>query len=171
MLAHTGEFWVPNRGSNPPQAMVYGSSKEWRRTSTYEQEIRPETYTGYADLVAARQGFHRAGRRYRSTPCPEQDPLRALTDPTALIDAAACFSAVEDMAETLGDPYFAARVAIETARTGSPGIRDAASHAVNLGDFLVLSQETAQSVLGAALRLEKNAMIISVKRNAFPNAA
>jgi hypothetical protein len=62
-------------------------------------------------------------------------------------------------------------VAIETARTGSPGIRDAASHAVNLGDFLVLSQETAQSVLGAALRLEKNAMIISVKRNAFPNAA
>jgi AraC-like DNA-binding protein len=63
-------------------------------------------------------------------------PLRALTEPTMLIDAAACFSAVEDMAETLGDPYFAAKVAIEAAQTGSPGIRDAASHAVNLGDFL-----------------------------------
>jgi AraC-like DNA-binding protein len=63
-------------------------------------------------------------------------PVRALTDPTMPIEAAACFSTVEDMAETLGDPYFAARVAIEAAKTGSPGIREAASHAVNLGDFL-----------------------------------
>ena len=62
--------------------------------------------------------------------------LRALTEPSMLIDAAACYSVMEDMAETLGDPYFAAKVAIETAKTGSPGIRDAASHAVNLGDFL-----------------------------------
>lgn len=63
-------------------------------------------------------------------------PLRALTDPAMPIDAAACFSALQDMAETLADPYFAAKVAIEAAKTGSPGIRDAASHAANLGDFL-----------------------------------
>ena len=63
-------------------------------------------------------------------------PLHALIEPSMLIDAAACYSVMEDMAETLGDPYFAAKVAIKTAKTGSPGIRDAASDAVNLGDFL-----------------------------------
>jgi AraC-like DNA-binding protein len=63
-------------------------------------------------------------------------PLAALTDPAMLVEASACYSAMEDMAETLGDPYFAANVAIETAKSGSPGLREAASHAVNLGDFL-----------------------------------
>lgn len=63
-------------------------------------------------------------------------PLGALTDPGMLVDASACYSAMEDMAETLGDPYFGATVAIETARKGTPGLREAATHALNLGDFL-----------------------------------
>ena len=63
-------------------------------------------------------------------------PLGALTDPAMLVDASACYSAMEDMAETLGDPYFGAKVAIETARRGTPGLREAATHALNLGDFL-----------------------------------
>ena len=63
-------------------------------------------------------------------------PLRALTDPTMLIDAAACYSAMEDMAETLDNPYFGAEVAMEIAKKGTPAFQDAASHAVNLGDFL-----------------------------------
>jgi AraC-like DNA-binding protein len=63
-------------------------------------------------------------------------PLGALTDPTMLVEASACYSAMEDMAEILGDPYFAAKVAIETARKGTPGLREAARHALTLGDFL-----------------------------------
>ncbi len=63
-------------------------------------------------------------------------PLGALTEPAMLVDASACYSAMEDMAETLGDPYFGAKVAIETARKGTPGLQEAATHALNLGDFL-----------------------------------
>ncbi|WP_232823163.1 AraC family transcriptional regulator [Oceanibium sediminis] len=63
-------------------------------------------------------------------------PLGALTDPAMLVDASACYSAMEDMAETLGDPYFGAKVAIETARKGTPAFRDSATHALTLGDFL-----------------------------------
>lgn len=63
-------------------------------------------------------------------------PYGALVDPAMLVEASACYSAMEDMAELLGDPYFGAKVAIETARKGTPGLRDAATHAVNLGDFL-----------------------------------
>jgi AraC-like DNA-binding protein len=63
-------------------------------------------------------------------------PLGALTDPAMLVEASTCYSAMEDMAETLGDPYFGASVAIETAMKGTPGLREAASDAVNLGDFL-----------------------------------
>ena len=63
-------------------------------------------------------------------------PSDALVDPAMLVKASACYSVMEDMAELLGDPYFSAEVAIETARNGTPGLRDAASHAVNLGDFL-----------------------------------
>jgi AraC-like DNA-binding protein len=63
-------------------------------------------------------------------------PIAALTDPTMLVDAFACYSAMEDMAETLGDPYFGAQVAIEAARKGTPAFRDSATHALNLGDFL-----------------------------------
>ncbi|MCV2874200.1 AraC family transcriptional regulator [Defluviimonas sp. WL0050] len=63
-------------------------------------------------------------------------PVGALTDPAMLVDASACYSAMEDMAETLGDPYFGAKVAIEVARKGTPAFRDSATHALNLGDFL-----------------------------------
>jgi AraC-like DNA-binding protein len=63
-------------------------------------------------------------------------PPGALSDPGMLVDASACYSAMEDMAETLGDPYFGATVAIETARKGTPGLREAATHALNFGDFL-----------------------------------
>ncbi|MCU9846734.1 AraC family transcriptional regulator [Defluviimonas sp. WL0024] len=63
-------------------------------------------------------------------------PLVALSDPSMLVEASACYAAMEDMAETLGDPYFGATVAIETARKGTPGLREAASRALTLGDFL-----------------------------------
>lgn len=63
-------------------------------------------------------------------------PFDTLTDPALLVDASACYSAMEDMAETLGDPYFGAKLAIETAKNGTPAFRDSATHALNLGDFL-----------------------------------
>lgn len=63
-------------------------------------------------------------------------PLGALNDPAMLIEASVFYSAMEDMAEALGDPYFCANVAIEVAKKGTPGLREAATHASNLLDFL-----------------------------------
>ncbi|MCV2864588.1 AraC family transcriptional regulator [Defluviimonas sp. WL0075] len=63
-------------------------------------------------------------------------PVGALNDPAMLVDASACYSAMEEMAEILGDPYFGAKVAIETARKGTPAFRDSATNARNFGDFL-----------------------------------
>jgi len=63
-------------------------------------------------------------------------PLAALTTPTMLVDASACYAAMEDMAETLGDVHFGAKVATEAAKKGAPAIWDAAKNAATLGDFL-----------------------------------
>jgi len=63
-------------------------------------------------------------------------PLAALTTPTMLVDASACYAAMEDMAETLGDVHFGAKVATEAANKGAPAIWKAAKNAVTLGDFL-----------------------------------
>ncbi|MBT3142844.1 AraC family transcriptional regulator [Phaeobacter gallaeciensis] len=63
-------------------------------------------------------------------------PLAALTTPTMLVDASACYAAMEDMAETLGDVHFGAKAATEAANKGAPAIWNAAKNAVTLGDFL-----------------------------------
>jgi AraC-like DNA-binding protein len=63
-------------------------------------------------------------------------PLAALTTPTMLVDASACYAAMEDMAETLGDVHFGAKLATEAANKGAPAISNAAKNAVTLGDFL-----------------------------------
>lgn len=63
-------------------------------------------------------------------------PLDALTGPTLLVEASACYAAMEDMAETLGDLHLGAEVAQEAATKGTPGLREAASHATTLGGFL-----------------------------------
>jgi hypothetical protein len=63
-------------------------------------------------------------------------PVAALTTPTMLVDASACYAAMEDMAETLGDVHFGAKLATEAANKGAPAISNAAKNAVTLGDFL-----------------------------------
>ncbi len=80
--------------------------------------------------------FGRRGGNAEAVLARNRLPLEALTNPTMLIDAAAFYAAIEDMAESLGDRYFAARVAEEAARKGTPSVRTAARHAKTLGDFL-----------------------------------
>jgi AraC-like DNA-binding protein len=63
-------------------------------------------------------------------------PMATLTTPTMLVDASACYAAMEDMAETLADVHFGAKVAAEAANKGAPAISDAAKNAVTFGDFL-----------------------------------
>ena len=63
-------------------------------------------------------------------------PVSALSNPTMLVEANACYAAMEDMANALGDPCFGAMLAIEAGTTGTPAIRDAAQNAVTFGDFL-----------------------------------
>ena len=80
--------------------------------------------------------FERRGGDVEAVLARRRIPLSALSDPTMLVDASACYAAMEDMAESLGDVYFGAKVALETARKGTPAMRDAASNALTLGDFL-----------------------------------
>ncbi|WP_218837256.1 AraC family transcriptional regulator [Pseudothioclava arenosa] len=87
-------------------------------------------------LVPLAKAFTLRGGDIEALLARNRIPLGALTDPEMLVEASACYAAMEDMAETLGDPYFGATVAIETARKGTPGLRDAASRALTLGDFL-----------------------------------
>jgi AraC-like DNA-binding protein len=100
------------------------------------KKLNPKLTRALLILLPLAKAFTSRGGDIEALLARHRIPLRALTDPAILIDAANCYSAMEDMAETLGDPYFAANVAIETAKTGSPGLRDAAIQAVNLGDFL-----------------------------------
>ena len=63
-------------------------------------------------------------------------PTGALSEPMMLVEANACYAAMEDMANLLGDPCFGARLAIEAGNTGTPAIRYAAAQAGTFGDFL-----------------------------------
>ncbi len=87
-------------------------------------------------LVPLAKAFTSRGGDIEAVLARNRISLGALTDPAMLVEASACYSAMEDMAETLGDPYFGAKVAIETAMKGTPSLREAASHALTLGDFL-----------------------------------
>ncbi|MGJ8586306.1 MAG: helix-turn-helix domain-containing protein [Marinosulfonomonas sp.] len=87
-------------------------------------------------LIPLTTEFDRRGGDVEALLLRHRIPLDALTTPTMLVDASACYAAMEDMAETLGDIHFGAKVAMESANKGAPGIRDAAKNAVTLGDFL-----------------------------------
>ncbi|HUW73797.1 MAG TPA: AraC family transcriptional regulator ligand-binding domain-containing protein [Methyloceanibacter sp.] len=87
-------------------------------------------------LIPLAAAFRRRGGDAEAVLARNNLPLDALTEPTLLIEASACYAAIEDMAESLGDRYFAAQVALEAAETGTPALRTAASHATTLGGFL-----------------------------------
>jgi len=87
-------------------------------------------------LMPLAAAFGRRGGDAEAVLVRNRIPLDALTDPALLIETSACYAAVEDMAASLGDRYFAAQVALDAARTGTPALRAAASHATTLGGFL-----------------------------------
>jgi AraC-like DNA-binding protein len=108
----------------------------FERTELMSKKSGPKFTRAMLVLFPLAEAFTMRGGDIEAVLDRNRIPLAALTDPAMLVEASACYSAMEDMAETLGDPYFAANVAIETAKSGSPGLREAASHAANLGDFL-----------------------------------
>ena len=87
-------------------------------------------------LIPLTTEFDRRGGDVEALLLRHRIPLDALTTPTMLVDASACYAAMEDMAETLGDVHFGAKVATEAANKGAPAIWKAAKNAVTLGDFL-----------------------------------
>jgi AraC-like DNA-binding protein len=80
-------------------------------------------------------------------------PVEALTDPTALLDARACYLAIEDMAEILGDRYFAARAAIELANRGTPFLRKSAQSTTLAEFFARLISEVREQVNNVSYQL------------------
>ena len=54
-------------------------------------------------LIPLATEFGRRGGNTKALLARNKLPLEALTNPAMLIDAAACYAAIEDMAESLGD--------------------------------------------------------------------
>ncbi len=101
-------------------------------------------------------------------------PNGALSDPTMLVEANACYAAMEDMANLLGDPCFGATLAIEAGNTGTPVIREAAAKAVTFGDFLSrLVVEIARQVDNVDHRVEFSSQAASfeLRRMLTPRGA
>lgn len=94
-------------------------------------------------------------------------PREALSDPDWLIEASAYYAAIEDMAASIGDPYFGARVAQDVARQGTPTLRESADRASTLGDFLISAViETARQFDNVvySLRVGSDAAVFEIRR-------
>ena len=93
-------------------------------------------FTRAALLILSATVFTRRGGEAKAVALNNHLPLEALTNPNLLIEASALYSAIEDMAAALGDPYFGASVAIEVAHRGTTTLMEAARDASTLGGFL-----------------------------------
>ncbi|MCB1489282.1 MAG: helix-turn-helix transcriptional regulator [Bauldia sp.] len=94
-------------------------------------------------------------------------PLEALDDPNHLIVASALYSALEDMAVALGDSYFCANLARDAALRGVPTLRESATRATSLDDFLVGAVlETGRQFdnIVYALNVTHEAAVFSIRR-------
>lgn len=118
-------------------------------------------------LIPLTTEFGRRGGNTKAVLARNKLPFEALTNPAMLIDAAACYAAIEDMAESLGDRYFAARVAEEAAKKGTPSLRTAARHAKTLGDFLsrvVMEVATQANNVRYVLSTTADSAVLQVNR-------
>jgi hypothetical protein len=98
-------------------------------------------------LIPLANAFARRGGDPELVLARNKIPPNALTEPSLLIEASACYAAIEDMARSLDDNYFGAKVAIEVAKVGTPAVLESASCATTLGDFLTrLVFEVAKQV-------------------------
>jgi AraC-like DNA-binding protein len=125
-------------------------------------------------LIPFATAFARRGGDVELVLTKNRIPIGALSNPTMLVEANACYAAMEDMANLLGDQYFGASLAIEAANMGTPAIRDAAAQAVTFGDFLSrFTVEIARQVDNVDHRLEvsSRAAIFELRRMITPRGA
>ncbi len=87
-------------------------------------------------LIPFASAFARRGGDAEKVLKKNQIPIGALSNPTMLVEANACYAAMEDMANLLDDPFFGSRLAIESGNAGTPVIQNAAAQALTFGDFL-----------------------------------
>lgn len=100
------------------------------------KSAEPKFTRAMVALIPFATAFARRGGDVESALAKHRIPISALSDPMMLVEANACYGAMEDMAILLDDPCFGAKLAVEAAETGTPAIRDAAAAAVTFGDFL-----------------------------------
>lgn len=100
------------------------------------KRTNPKFTRAIVALIPFATEFARRGGDVEPILLKNRIPISALSNPTMLVEANACYAAMEDMADLLGDPFFGAKLAIEAGNTGTPVIRDAAARAVTFGDFL-----------------------------------
>lgn len=96
-----------------------------------------------------------------------------LADPATLITGNALYRAVHEMADVLDDPFFAARVAEQEAKTGTVFVRESYAVSHTLAEFLPLViLELYQQVSNIQYSLEVNSdrSVIRGKRNFTPVA-
>ena len=125
-------------------------------------------------LIPFATAFARRGGDVELVLTKNRIPISALSDPTMLVEANACYAAMEDMANLLGDPYFGAMLAIEAGNTGTPAIQDAAAKALTFGDFLArFIVEIASQVDNVDHRVEVSSQAASfeLRRRITPRGA
>lgn len=113
-------------------------------------------------LLPFSTAFARRGGDVESVLLKNQIPVSTLSNPNMLVEANACYAAMEDMANILGDPCFGAMLAIEAGNTGTPAIQDAAAKAVTFSDFLSrFIVEIAKQVDNVSHRVEVSSQAAS----------
>lgn len=125
-------------------------------------------------LLPFAREFARRGGDVEQVLSANRIPPDALSDPRMLLEATACYVAMEDMANILCDPYLGAKLAIEAGNKGTPAIRDAAASATSFGDFLSrLILEIARQVNNVRYRLDVSysATSFEVRRTVTPHRA
>ena len=94
-----------------------------------------------------------------------------LSDPATLITGNALYRAVQEMADALGDPYFAARAAEQFVMAGPVFVRESYSASRTLAEFLplaILEMERQISNIRYSLQVNADLTVIRGERNFVP---
>lgn len=134
----------------------------------------PKLIPAFVALIPFAEAFVRLGGDVETVLRRNRIPETVFSNPTMLIEAKACYAAMEDMANLIGDPFFGAKLAIEAAKTGTPAIRNAAADAATLGDFLskfIVEIDNQLSNVRHRLEVSFQAASFEIRRMIAPGSA
>ncbi|NJN05381.1 MAG: AraC family transcriptional regulator [Rhodobacteraceae bacterium] len=134
----------------------------------------PKFIPAWVALLPFAEAFVRRGGDVNGVLERHRIPSDVLSDPARLVEIHACYGAMEDMADLLGDPWLGAKLAIQAANRGTAAIRDAAANALLLGDFLarfVVEREKQVNNVQHRLEASSKAASFEIRRTITPRGS